>query len=512
MDPFFTTLIIVVIAFPVLAIVAFVMALGNRDRLKRLELRLAVSKHGSPGLQVKSLRPRPAPTPAPEALPAAKEPEAKVEEKAPPPPNPRPRRRQRRPKCPQDPRSASRSASARNGWSGPAASRLRSAASFSCATRSSRAGSDLAPASCSPPSSRLRSSARANGRRRREIKTGLAGLPKAHIPSVLTAAGTAIAYADVYAAYALYGFIGPTLAFLLLGLVALGTLAAALLHGPALAGLGLIGAFVTPLIVSTETPNYLALYLYLAVVTAAAFALARARLWRWLAVSAVVASVLWTLPGIGELESLPEHVFHVAIGFVLSALLIVSGFLFGPPSARGEIDLVSSGTLGAYLFVAMLLVLATGHDSLALLLFCVLVVGTLAIAWRTDSAALAVPLAAIFVAAIFWHWSIDFDVALLGLPNGPVPDSLWKPEHYLFGTPLTLGASFGALFLVVGLSRPRAGGAAARLRAVGGLGRVRADRHSDRALLSHRRLRPLDPLCRRGGSARRRVSRSRPSS
>src|SRR6185437_2997813 len=112
--------------------------------------------------------------------------------------------------------------------------------------------------------------------------------------------------------------------------------------------------------------------------TAAAFALARARLWRWLAIAAMVASVLWTLPGIGELDSLPEHVFHVAVGFVLSALLIVSGFLFGPPAARGEIDLVSSGALGAYLFAATLLVLATGHDSLALLLFCVLVVGR----WR----------------------------------------------------------------------------------------------------------------------------------
>ena len=100
--------------------------------------------------------------------------------------------------------------------------------------------------------------------RRREIVTGLTGLPKAHIPSVLTAAGTAIAFADAYAAYALYGFIGPAAAFVLLGLVALGTLAASLLHGPALAGLGLVGAFVTPLIVSTETPNYWALYLYLA--------------------------------------------------------------------------------------------------------------------------------------------------------------------------------------------------------------------------------------------------------
>ena len=33
--------------------------------------------------------------------------------------------------------------------------------------------------------------------RRHEILTGVTGLPKAHIPSVLTAAGTAIAYADV---------------------------------------------------------------------------------------------------------------------------------------------------------------------------------------------------------------------------------------------------------------------------------------------------------------------------
>ena len=133
---------------------------------------------------------------------------------------------------------------------------------------------------------------------------------------------------------------------MLLGVVALGTLAAALLHGPALAGLGLIGAFVTPLIVSTEQPNYLALYLYLAVVTAAAFALARARLWRWLAdhrrggeraVDVAGDRRIWT--------SLPEHVFHVAVGFVLSALLIVSGFLFGPAAARGEIDVVSSGAL-----------------------------------------------------------------------------------------------------------------------------------------------------------------------
>src|SRR6478735_9053347 len=63
----------------------------------------------------------------------------------------------------------------------------------------------------------------------------------------------------------------PAPGFELLGLVALGTLAAALLHGPALAGLGVVGAFVTPILVSSDKPDYWALYIYLAIVTAASF-------------------------------------------------------------------------------------------------------------------------------------------------------------------------------------------------------------------------------------------------
>ena len=113
--------------------------------------------------------------------------------------------------------------------------------------------------------------------RRQETLSGLPGLPSAHIPSVLTAAGTTVAYATVYAAYALYGFLPPAVAFLLLGVVALLTLAAALLHGPALAGLGVVGAFVTPMLIASTKPDYWSLYIYIAVVTAAAFALARAR-------------------------------------------------------------------------------------------------------------------------------------------------------------------------------------------------------------------------------------------
>jgi len=440
-------LIAVVIAIPVLAIVSIVLTLGTREHVKRLEFRLASLETRLAGTAGEAPAPKPVSAPTPEALPATSEPpEAKIE--APPTPSgpeppaaaPAPPAPAARPKISLEERFGTQwvvwaggialalggfflvRQAIEQGWFGPGARVLLAGA---VALALIGAGEWM---------------------RRRELQTGLAGLPKAHIPSVLTAAGTAIAYADVYAAYALYGFIGPTAAFLLLGVVALGTLAAALLHGPALAGLGLVGAFITPLIVSTEQPNYWALYLYLAVVTAAAFALARARLWRWLAVTAVIASVLWTLPGLDDLQALTPHVVHVAIGFTLAALLIISGLLFGPDSARGEIDPVSSGALMAYLFASMLLVVASGHDTLALTLFVVLVTSTLAIAWRTDAAAAAVPAAAILVTLIFVQWSIDFDVGQLGLPTGPVPDSLWEPDQFLFGTPLTLGAAFAALF------------------------------------------------------------------
>ena len=444
-------LIVLVIAIPVLAIVGVVMAVGTRERLKRLEFRLTGLEARLAGIAGEAPSPLPSSGPVPETLQAAvQEPEVKAEE-APPPPKPEPPA-----SAPTPPVAAARpkiSLEERFGtqwvvWAGGIALAL---GGFFLVRYSIEQGwFGPGPRVLLAGAVALALIAGGEWARRNEIHTGIAGLASAHIPSVLTAAGTAIAYADVYAAYALYGFIGPAFAFLLLGVVALGTLAAALLHGPALAGLGLVGAFLTPLIVSSEEPNYWALYVYLAAVTAASFALARARLWRWLAVTAVVACALWVLPGVGDLQALPPHVFHVAAGFTLAALLIVSGLLFGPDAAPGEIDWVSSGALALYLFAAMLLVLASGHDTLALTLFVVLVASTLAIAWRTDAAAFAVPAAAILVTLIFAQWSIDFDVSKLGLPTGPVPDSLWEPDQFLFGTPLTLGAAFALLFFASG--------------------------------------------------------------
>jgi len=281
--------------------------------------------------------------------------------------------------------------------------------------------------------------------RRKENLSDIGSVPSAHIPSILTAAGTAVAYADVWAAYALYEFIGSGAAFVLLGMVALATLAAALVHGPALAGLGLVGAYVTPFVVASDKPNFWALYIYLAVVTAAAMLLARARLWRWLAFTAVAFSFFWTLPGLGILHviGVAPHAFHVATGFALVAAFIVSGFLFGPDAEDGKVDPVSTIALAAYLFGALLIVLMSKHATPALTLFVVLTAATVAIAWRTEAAAGALPVAALMVLLMFLHYSVEFSFDHILLPAAAAGA---PPSQVHYGTHLVLGAGLAVLF------------------------------------------------------------------
>ncbi|MGX9426823.1 MULTISPECIES: DUF2339 domain-containing protein [Bradyrhizobium] len=292
--------------------------------------------------------------------------------------------------------------------------------------------------------------------RRKESISTIAPLLSANIPAILTAAGTAVAFATVYAAYALYDFLAPATAFVLLGLVALGTLAAALLHGPALAGLGVVGAFATPILVSSEKPDFWALYIYLAIVTAASFGLARIRLWRWLAVTTVLFALLWTFPCLQCGPSMiGPHAFHVVAGFILAALLVVCGFMFGPEAEGEQVEPISSSSLIAYLFGALLIVLNSFHADPAMISFGLLVAGSLLVAWRTPAATAAIGAAALFVFVVFAEWAVRGNPDMLVLPGGPLPGIGPNATDGSVSLHLTTAAIFAGMFGVSGFLAQR---------------------------------------------------------
>jgi uncharacterized membrane protein len=458
MDTFFVVLALLVLAFPIIAIVALVKSVGLGEQLRRVETRLAALERarGVPAPAV-SEQQAPVETPAPPTTPPISEPMAAPTAPEPPAPSePEPAIAASAPVAPPPTAPAAVAAPGmsfeeRLGtqwavWVGGLALALGGIFLVRYSIEQGLLGPPVRIALGALLAAALVGAG--EWARRSERLAGISGLPTAHIPSILTAAGTTVAYADVYAAHALYGFLAPGSAFILLALVALATLAAALLHGPALAGLGLVGAYVTPLLVASQRPDYWSLYVYLAVVTAAAFALARFRMWRWLAITAVAFSAVWTLAGMGAISANAPgaHAFHVIVCFALAASLIVAGLWLGPDAPPGRIDGVSSAALGAYLVVATLLVLMSRHDPLALATFAALTTATVAIAWRAEAATAAVPIAAALVVLVFVRWAADLDIERLVMPSGPVAGAVPEPPKTNAGWHLVLGAAFALLF------------------------------------------------------------------
>ncbi|TIQ17279.1 MAG: DUF2339 domain-containing protein [Mesorhizobium sp.] len=159
--------------------------------------------------------------------------------------------------------------------------------------------------------------------RRTGFRVPVQGVAGAYIPAILTAAGAFILFGTVYAAHGVYGFIGPALAFTLLGAIGVATIAAALVHGQALAGVGLLGAVVAPMLVASQAPNPWALFGYLAIVLAATGVIARLRDWKLLMAAAFVGTGLWTIlymtdaPG----ANLPVILFINAVTLAVLALV-----------------------------------------------------------------------------------------------------------------------------------------------------------------------------------------------
>lgn len=260
--------------------------------------------------------------------------------------------------------------------------------------------------------------------RRTGVAPSIPGLSRPHVPSILTAAGTMGAFATAYAAHALYGFIGPGAAFILLGAIGIATMMAAAVHGPALAGLGLAGAFVAPMLVSSDAPSPWPVVLYLAVVAASADALARLRQWLWLATLAVGGAVVWGLAFLdagapGDMSWTHAGFVHAAIQLAIAAAVLAIEPHLSIRDQEARPDQVALGALLALTILAVAM-LSDGRFELASwLLFAAVTIGLLSVtAWLSAPASAAAVLAGLIALAASALWP--------GLKE-PTPGSLLAP-------------------------------------------------------------------------------------
>lgn len=158
--------------------------------------------------------------------------------------------------------------------------------------------------------------------RRSGFRMPVKGAVAAYIPAILTAAGAFTLFGAIYAAHGVYGFIGPAVAFFFLGLVGIATMAAALVHGQALGGLGLLGSLATPVLVASEAPSPWTLFIYLAIVLVSTVAVARLRSWVFLAAAAFAGTGLWILVYLGAASATERDLNAVLfISLVMAAAL-----------------------------------------------------------------------------------------------------------------------------------------------------------------------------------------------
>jgi len=129
---------------------------------------------------------------------------------------------------------------------------------------------------------------------------------------------------------------------------------------------------------------------------------------------------------------------------------VVCGFMFGPPANESRIEPISSGSLAAYLLGATMIVLSSFHADAAIIVFALLVAGTLFVAWRAPAATGAIALAAVFVAFVFLEWAVRGNPDMLVLPGGPLPGIGPNATDGSVSLHLTTAAIFAVAFGAAG--------------------------------------------------------------
>lgn len=154
----------------------------------------------------------------------------------------------------------------------------------------------------------------------------------ARICQALTGAGITCLYGAFFAASSLYTLIPPAAGFIgMLGVTALAVIFS-LSQGAAVAIFGLVGGFLTPILIGSKEPNTLLLFLYLSGLSLSLLYVARRQNWAWLALPVYCLSLLWALGWVVGAWRMDDAIW---VSIYLLVLMFAAPFVFFKKDGEG---------------------------------------------------------------------------------------------------------------------------------------------------------------------------------
>lgn len=195
------------------------------------------------------------------------------------------------------------------------------------------------------------------------------------IAQALCGAGVVSLYFSAFAATTLYTLIPPVVGFAAMALTTAATVILSLKLGAPIALIGLIGGFVTPLLIDSDEPNVPVLFTYLYIVFTALLFTARKRGWWFLQVLATLAALLWAAAWL--------VMAYTSFNTVWVGMFVLAIAFTAPPLQQGghRIGMLSR-VLSQAGAIALMGVLTeeTGYDGAQWLLYALLVAGGIGLA------------------------------------------------------------------------------------------------------------------------------------
>ncbi|HEY4941452.1 MAG TPA: DUF2339 domain-containing protein [Rhizomicrobium sp.] len=287
--------------------------------------------------------------------------------------------------------------------------------------------------------------------RRRPFQKAFAAIHPDYVPPSLTASGLFIAFTSIYAAYALYALLSPLAALLALAAVALLAVGLSLLQGMFVALMGVLGGFVTPALIVTPSPSAWGLFGYLLVILAAALAVARFRGWWWLALATLAGAAFWPVAWmLGPWHASDEIPLGIYLLLTAIAFFFVRRGWESPEGSRNWLEDIRAlhqpervvWIAGCLIALLLLLVVdSAGYNPTALVLFGV-VAALYLVAGRREGIFDALPVVVAAAALIIvTAMPLPGHVTLSLRPHAPlVPAQL----SFYISAALAFGALFGA--------------------------------------------------------------------